>query len=97
VTLRPLSKPDKAMAKALFEAGHVKALKDGMKPLGTPGTPEDDANREYFGVAIKTDYVKESVLEQNLHTCIIDNWERQWPLLTADDDLLKRALVNPKI
>lgn len=94
VTLRSLAKPDRAMAKMLFEAGHVASVKAGMKPLGTA---EDDANREYFGVAIKTDYVRESVKEQDLHTCLIDNWERSWPLLVADDDLLKRALIDPKL
>lgn len=94
VTLRPLAKPDKTMAKMLFEAGHVESVKAGMKPLGTA---EDDANREYFGVAIRTDYVRASVLEQNLHTCLIDNWERDWPLLVADDATLRKALANPKL
>lgn len=91
VTLRPLSKPNKDLAKKLFEAGKVKSIEAGMKPLGTP---EDDANREYFGVPLSTDYVRQSVIDQEIHTCLIDNWERGWPLLNADDEMLKRVLVR---
>lgn len=51
---------------------------------------------DYFGVAIKTEYIAQSAMRTKWHRSIIDNWYERWPILKDDPELWRHAINDIK-
>jgi len=50
-----------------------------------------NAGCEYFGMAIRDDYLTESIRNQN-HYGLVDNWRKHWPMIHASPKLWRHAI-----
>ena len=48
---------------------------------------------EYFGVAINATYLRRTIMKNKVYG-VIDNWQKQWPILTDDPKLWRHPIMD---
>lgn len=64
-----------------------------VTPDGTVIDPTWDTGRDYFGVPIKTGYLRRAIVKSGFYG-LIDNYQNEWPLLREPPELWKETNVS---
>lgn len=81
---------------SIFPVLHAWCVDQSGKVVDPTWTGNGIYAREYFGVAILTDYLTEALLQQK-HYCLIDAWEQRWPMLTAPVASWRHPIMDKKL